>query len=386
MMRNITIFGLMLLIAYPSVVRADVLINEIAWMGGVDNANAEWIELLNSGSESVDLTGWHLVSSSGTPSITLSGSIAAQGFFLLTRTSLSLIPGVTGDQVYTGALSNAGTTLTLSDTTSAVVDAVVGGTNWADIGGDNTTKKTPQRGESGWVTATPTPKAPNAAIAGDTTDDEDNTAEETEQPATTTPVVTIGGSSTTTVTPSYTLPKLYLVAGPNRVVTTYATTPFVAYVYDERGKLTKNAQVSWAFGDGAFETESVAEHAYAAPGTYLVVVRAENAYTSTIRTLTVEVVSADVSIGTVSDEGVTLVNNSNQIVDLSGWQIKAGTKRFKIPKDTALLPQSQVLLPVNVTKLDTTSAKVELLFSNGLLASEARPTTLELLSERSVMP
>ena len=37
---------------------ASVIINEVAWMGGVDSANHEWIELYNSGNESVDISGW----------------------------------------------------------------------------------------------------------------------------------------------------------------------------------------------------------------------------------------------------------------------------------------------------------------------------------------
>src|SRR3989338_10176428 len=101
---------------FPFSASAQVVVNEIAWMGTSVSANAEWMELFNNGNTAVDLTGWHLVAANGTPSITLSGTIAANGYFLLERTSDASVPAVTANQIYTGALTNSGTSLTLTDT------------------------------------------------------------------------------------------------------------------------------------------------------------------------------------------------------------------------------------------------------------------------------
>ena len=84
MMRKI--LSVLACVLVPAVAEAAVYVNEIAWMGGADDANAEWIELLNSGASSVDLSGWTLVASDGSPTITLSGSIAGGGLYLLERT------------------------------------------------------------------------------------------------------------------------------------------------------------------------------------------------------------------------------------------------------------------------------------------------------------
>lgn len=368
-----------LLIATPTVAYASVRISEVAWMGSADNANAEWIELYNDGGET-SLAGWTLTSSTGAPNITLSGTLLAQSFFLLTRTSVTNIPGVTGDQAYTGALSNTGATLTLTDGNGAVIDEVIGGTNWEQIGGDNTTKKTPQRGGSGWVTATPTPKAPNAEILGEEETGEDEVVET----ASTTPTVTIGGLTEQKTIPS-SLPKLYILAGQNRIVSAHAETPYQAYVFDEEGKARKYADVSWSFGDGSKEMGREVRHTYTVPGTYLVVVRAKDDYASTLTTLTVEVVESSVSVSAVTELGIEVANNSENALDLSGWHLKIGGKKYRLPEDTALLPQTKVTFPYEVTKLNTARGDVSLLFPGGQTAALFSAPSVALLSEREVV-
>jgi len=119
----------------------DVVLNEIAWMGTTPtSANDEWIELFNNTGAPIDMTGWTLTSADGTPSITLSGTIPAGGYFLLERTSDATVPGVTADQIYTGALGNTGEILELRDDGGGLHDNVD-----AWYAGNNTTKATMQR-------------------------------------------------------------------------------------------------------------------------------------------------------------------------------------------------------------------------------------------------
>ena len=63
----------------------DVVINEVAWSGTLDDYNDEWIELYNNTAIAVDLSGWTLVAGDGSPDITLAGTIPAHGFYLLER-------------------------------------------------------------------------------------------------------------------------------------------------------------------------------------------------------------------------------------------------------------------------------------------------------------
>lgn len=108
----------------------DVVINEIAWSGTAADANDEWLELANNTTSTVDLTGWRLRATDGAPSIGLTGSVAAGGFFLLERTSDDTVSDVAADQIYSGALSNGppGEGFQLLDTSSQTIDAVLSST------------------------------------------------------------------------------------------------------------------------------------------------------------------------------------------------------------------------------------------------------------------
>ncbi|WP_254871014.1 phospholipase D-like domain-containing protein [Bacillus sp. Marseille-Q1617] len=151
------------------------VINEVAWMGTTASYNNEWIELYNPSSSSLSLDGWVLEAQDGSPSIPLSGSVAANDYFLLERTSDSTISGVTADQIYTGAIGNSNEVLYLKDASGTIVDEV---DSW--YAGDNTTKATMERSDStvagtnaaSWATSTAayeggygTPKAPNSQSA-----------------------------------------------------------------------------------------------------------------------------------------------------------------------------------------------------------------------------
>ena len=140
----------------------DVIINEIAWMGTVSSENDEWIELYNTTNQSINLTGWtlkSLASPSFDPDIILSGTISANGYFLLERTDDTTVSDITADQIYTGALGNSGEHLILKDTAGTIINQVDGSAGWP--AGDNITKETAQKINNSWVTAPPTPKAEN---------------------------------------------------------------------------------------------------------------------------------------------------------------------------------------------------------------------------------
>ncbi|PIV44885.1 MAG: hypothetical protein COS25_02800, partial [Candidatus Nealsonbacteria bacterium CG02_land_8_20_14_3_00_37_10] len=108
----------------------DVVINEIAWMGTVNLANDEWIELYNNAESPISLDGWQLVAQDGTPKINLSGTIPANGFYLLERTDDTTVPNILADQIYTGALGNSGENLKLYDSSNNVIDGVDCSAGW----------------------------------------------------------------------------------------------------------------------------------------------------------------------------------------------------------------------------------------------------------------
>lgn len=104
----------------------DVVISEVAWMGTEADANDEWIELYNNTDHAISLVWWRLEAADGIPSIVLSGTIPARGFFLLERTDDNTVSDIPADQIYTGALSNSGEALFLKDPSGNIIDTANG--------------------------------------------------------------------------------------------------------------------------------------------------------------------------------------------------------------------------------------------------------------------
>lgn len=154
--------------SYANYARAEnispVLINEIAWMGTAASGNDEWLEIKNNTAEEIDLSGWTLKAASSSLDILLQGKLPASGFFLLERTDDDSVPNTAADQLYSGALSNAGLDLELRDASSSLVDMVEAASGWP--AGDNENKSTMERSsDGGWKSSLlqgGTPKAENS--------------------------------------------------------------------------------------------------------------------------------------------------------------------------------------------------------------------------------
>lgn len=100
-----------------------VVINEVAWPGSASNSLDEWIELYNTTGSAISLTGWRILDDNGAQTYNLSGTIAANGYFLIERTAAST--SVAGDLVIAGiSLANTGDTLELQNAAATRVDIV----------------------------------------------------------------------------------------------------------------------------------------------------------------------------------------------------------------------------------------------------------------------
>jgi len=113
----------------PDATCGSIRINEVCWGGSAHDPAAEWIELANATSEAVDLLGWRLVSSDGSPDILLSGALLptdpatpSVGYVLLERDSDEAVPDVAADLIYRGALNDRGEILFLYDPEGRLID------------------------------------------------------------------------------------------------------------------------------------------------------------------------------------------------------------------------------------------------------------------------
>ena len=122
---------LLLLLATPTVLAQDILINEVYYDAptGADEGTSEWVELCNPTTSTIDLSGWMLESagSSWSESWTFpSGTTLAPGAYL------AFGPGVGGASEFNPNLQNGGSEtdgVRLVTSTGAVIDTVLYDTN-----------------------------------------------------------------------------------------------------------------------------------------------------------------------------------------------------------------------------------------------------------------
>lgn len=138
----------------PSPLRqVPVVMSEIAWMGTKKSYADEWVELYNPNEISVSLEGWVLRSETdGTPSIQLSGSVAARGFYILERTNDDPLANITADwkgSFGSGGLKDTGEKLVLMDDKGVVQDRTDLNTDGKWYAGDPVTKASMERIDPG---------------------------------------------------------------------------------------------------------------------------------------------------------------------------------------------------------------------------------------------
>lgn len=120
--------------------KSEVALNEVAWMGTTANSADEWIELYNNTTENIDLSGWKLAVKDKFE-IELSGTIPAQGFFLLAKEGAISDPEV--DLTFSGDLSDKGEILELYDEFGNVMESLDCSGGW--FGGDKPSKASMER-------------------------------------------------------------------------------------------------------------------------------------------------------------------------------------------------------------------------------------------------
>jgi len=348
-------------------------------MGTLNSANGEWLELYNNSSENIDLTGWTLSAADNTPIIGLSGIMPAGGFFILERTNDDTLPGIAASQIYTGALGNSGENLELKDNSGNLIDSVDCSSGW--FAGDNVTKQTMERkdpalfgNETGnWQSSQNpggTPKSANSAGV--------ITSQQNEQ---------TNPSNDSSGTPLYSQPQ-------NKPPLAEAGDNIIALVGQEiifdgtKSSDPENKPLTylWNFGDGASSDKNKINHSYKYPGTYIASLAIGDGANTATDTAFVTIYSNSIIISEFipnpsgadqKAEWLELYNNSDNIADLSNWQIATQnekSKPFAFPANTLLAPRQYLVLDSPTTKISlrNESGSLKLLYPNGQTAQEIK--------------
>ncbi len=384
----------------PFFASANVVLNEIAWMGTSESSTNEWIELYNNGSASVDLTGWTLTAADGAPSIALSGLILPDGYYLIERTDDDSVPNIAADLVtaFGSGLSNAGEILRLSNAASAVVDTVDGSGSWASVGGDNTTKDTAQRTTSGWITALPTPRAKNpgfASQAGSVTETSTGSLSSTSTTVNSAPGSS-GGSSGSSGGGSASAPSYYprknisVDAGEDRHILAGLPTPFSGAAHGLYDEDLPYATYRWNFGDGGTGVGKTPEHTYVDMGDYIVTLEVFHSsyHASTRFSVTVTEPTITIDSVTFGERGrVRLSNATKSELDLSGWLLSDAHTSFALPPHTVLLA-GKILTLSNVATVVAREEeeKITLAYPDGSIVASWSPEVAKTTSSVITTP
>lgn len=358
----------------PASVFASVSINEVAWMGSVDSANDEWIELYNSGDSDISLDGWTLEDGMNFEVI-LAGTVGAGQYAVLERTDDASAPG-SAFLLYVGALANIGATLVLRSEEGAIKDQVAGGENWENIGGDNTTKETAQYTSSGWITATPTPGKTNAsAEVMDGSEEDDGTQG--------------SGSDAGIIQKSSSKKKVVQLELPDVELSLAMDAPDIIYVNQQVdfsvepsgiGKtFIDSLQYQWNFGDAYTASSKEVSHVFLYPGEYVVTVHAGYARHEQLARTTVTVLPVAFSMTKNIRGDIQIHNDAKYEINISGYML-VGAKNIVFPEHTILLPNATITLPKEKILSQKTSY-VQLLDTNQTLVA-----ALSLAIESGIAP
>jgi len=384
---GLIIFVLFFLFYKIQISNAQIIINEIAWMGTENSANDEWIELYNTDNQQVDLTGWILEAIDGTPIINLEGFIPTNGYFLLERTDDNSVSNVTADQIYTGALGNTGEYLKLKNDNNDVIDEINCNDGW--FSGDNSTKQTMEKTINNWQTSlgpggTPRTLNSNGKELKDEIIEEPGDKEVKQKKESKESQSSTKPSQSMPATSTKKLVTQFLVANAGNDIVSFVNEEIIfdgskSYAYNG-DKLTYR----WNLGQGILKEDSVITYKYSYPGNYIVSLIISDGKNYKEDVITVKIYSKSITINEFlpspigkdeENEWIEIYNSSDQVIDISGWQLddeEGGSDPFVLPENSLISPKSYLVFSREMTKivLNNNNDSVRLLLPNKMVFQE----------------
>lgn len=137
----------------------------------------------------------------------------------------------------------------------------------------------------------------------------------------------------------------------------------------------------WNFGDGSISKEKVAKHSYAFPGKYIITLTTSNGSSSAQNQITATIHPLGVYINEffpspegsdAENEWIEIFNANNFPVDLSRWILTGSSKKFAIPQNTFISPQSYLVLSRKTTKisLGNSTGSLKFYYPENILINE----------------
>jgi hypothetical protein len=326
------VVGICVGLLVPLSIGAQVRISEILYDPEGSDAKREWVEVFNSGSDSVDLATYFLLENAVYHKlIAQSGSILEAGAYAIIADS---VPDVLADHPdFTGlifdsafSLTNTGETIGIANAQKVIVDEFTYAASMGAAGDGQSIQIT----EDTVVHAGMTFGLENRTVSEDV---------ESDDTASTTPGGSSGSSSGGDSSHSQPEPKETYVpsgsfkigAGRDRLV--LINTPIVFHA--ALSKPEASPSFRWNLGDFTERSGRKVVHTYHYPGTYQVVLEGKNRdHTAVSRTeVTVHALQLEVVQATTT---LSFTNRLSDEVNLGGFRMNFMGNRRRIPENTII--------------------------------------------------
>jgi hypothetical protein len=375
------------LLLFFRVASAGILINEIMYDPAGTDSGREWIEIENTDSASIDVTGWKFadVVADGTISNHnlyvppdhggVGGmTISAGSFAILAADALTFLGEYSGSSgtVIDTTISNFGQQegrtycAKLFNKDGTEIDSVC-----YTIGiGAKDDGNSLQKIDGVWKASKPTPGALNVfSDSGNNggTDQNENQTTATSSQNSTQQTQTSSSSSGSGGWPVE--PQILAKISGETVAIVGAEAIYRGQTLGLDKKPLINARFLWNFGDGGSKEGETVAHIYSFPGNYTVVLDVSSDKYSASDRIKVKAVVPEIIISKIvfgADGAVEISNNSNYELNLSYWKINSNGGVFIMPKNTILAPKSSLIFPSKITGLSV-GDDTALFFPNGSL-------------------
>ncbi|MBI2108859.1 MAG: lamin tail domain-containing protein [Parcubacteria group bacterium] len=370
MKRHAALLLALFLFLFPVFSHAQVVITEIMY-APEEGVAYEWFEILNEGSESVDLTEWRF--NDGTNHVfekppknggqgTL--TVSPNAYAIIAKeadTFLNTHQGFSGTVIDGSfSLTDIGDILSLANESGVTVGSVSYGEN----AGAQKNGLSIQLIQGQWIAALPTPGVTNDEGGGNNQETAGETLEG--------PVV---GNSESIYAPE---PKQTITVSAGqvrRVALVGAPIAFRGSALGLKSEPIENVRFLWSFGDGERGEGSAVSHTYRYPGEYIVVLEGSSGGYAASAKINVMTVPSDIAvsgIGTPQDFFIAVTNNTKYEVNLEGWVLRSEGGHFMVPANTLIASGKTLRFAPQVTGL-AFSGDVALLYPNGNIASAYIP-------------
>lgn len=347
----------------PLFAAAQIEITEIMYDPEGSDTNREWLEIQNTGSNSVDLSGWKFFEYDTNHGLTeyQGGMVLTPGVFaVIVKDPPQFIadwPNLNGIIIDSSwsSFSQDGESLAMKNG-DVLVDEVVYSSTWGAAGDGNSLQKI----NGSFVAAAPTPGGVNNSAQQNTNNSTTTQTENAPPPSSQT-----AGGSAFPVEPQIKTS----ITGPS-VGVVGAEIYFKALTTGLKGEFLPQARNLWSFGDGASAEGGSVIHTYHFPGEYTVVLEAASDKYNVSAHYKIRISEAKVSfkkIKTGSEGFIEIENHGSDNLDISYWQIRSGGFYFIFPKNTIISSKSSVVFPNSVTELEPVPGDTYLLYPSGFV-------------------